>query len=423
MRGIEPAAAALAILLASSAAQAQMPHEDSDGDGVLDLDDFCPFEPEDHDGFEDGNGCPDLDNDADRIEDIADACPNDPETYNGNEDEDGCPDKSKEPPIHVGPTPVVMDYVEFGEGQVELTDEATKSLDLWAEVLMQNPQILRVLVIGTANEKPSSKKNIALSLKRAKAVVKYMEKKGAPKGVLVPAGFGDLCLDPSWETGSKARRVRFKILGIDTGCTGVEFACQAAIDKGLVPQVAKCLPGKGTGSSTGFLSINTVPGGMVSLDGETLEHTPVAKHELPAGKHAVSIVNSLLGMKASYDVIIGPGHETIVLKTLWEHVGKHKPWPEAGMLSVEITSSGPVNIAIDGQDVEQSNDLFLHPGLHEVAVWSVWIPGPVKEESKPVTVIDTFTVLIEPDRHLVVRRHVTQGAALAPVPGHVYTEM
>jgi outer membrane protein OmpA-like peptidoglycan-associated protein len=400
-----------------------MPHEDGDGDGVSDVDDLCPSVAEDLDGFEDGNGCPDPDNDADRIDDIVDACPNDPETYNGYKDEDGCPDKSNEPPIHVCPTPVVMDYVEFGEGQVELTYEATKNLDLWAEVLMQNPQILRVLVIGTANEKPSSKKNIALSLKRAKAVVVYMEKKGVPKGILVPAGFGELCLDPTWETGSNARRVRFKILQIDTGCTGVELACQAAIDKGLVPHAAKCLPGKSTGSSTGFLSISTVPGGMVYVDGMKLEHTPILKHELTAGKHAVSIQDSLLGMKADYDVIIGPGQDTIIIKTLWEHVGKHKPWPEAGMLSVEIASSGPVNVAIDGQDVEQSNDLFLRPGPHEVTVWSVWIPGTVEETSQPVTVIDTFTVLIEPDRHLVVQRHVTQGAALAPVPGHVYKEM
>ncbi|MGZ5970434.1 MAG: hypothetical protein ACXWP4_22345 [Polyangiales bacterium] len=32
---------------------------DTDGDGILDVDDKCPSEPEDKDGFEDADGCPD----------------------------------------------------------------------------------------------------------------------------------------------------------------------------------------------------------------------------------------------------------------------------------------------------------------------------------------------------------------------------
>jgi len=65
---------------------------DRDGDGIKDDVDQCPDDPEDYDGFEDENGCPDPDNDQDRILDELDNCPNDPETYNGFKDEDGCPD-------------------------------------------------------------------------------------------------------------------------------------------------------------------------------------------------------------------------------------------------------------------------------------------------------------------------------------------
>ena len=36
------------------------PDVDSDGDGILDKDDRCPKEPEDKDGFQDADGCPDL---------------------------------------------------------------------------------------------------------------------------------------------------------------------------------------------------------------------------------------------------------------------------------------------------------------------------------------------------------------------------
>jgi outer membrane protein OmpA-like peptidoglycan-associated protein len=68
------------------------PDPDNDGDGVLDVADDCPNDPEDRDGFEDEDGCPDPDNDGDGILDIHDQCPNDPEDFDGFEDEDGCPD-------------------------------------------------------------------------------------------------------------------------------------------------------------------------------------------------------------------------------------------------------------------------------------------------------------------------------------------
>ena len=71
------------------------PDPDNDKDGILDVDDLCPNEPEDKDGFEDEDGCPDPDNDKDGILDVDDKCPNEPETYNGFEDEDGCPDKGR----------------------------------------------------------------------------------------------------------------------------------------------------------------------------------------------------------------------------------------------------------------------------------------------------------------------------------------
>ena len=51
-----------------------------------------PDEPEDKDGFEDEDGCPELDNDKDGIYDSQDKCPNDPEDKDGFEDTDGCPD-------------------------------------------------------------------------------------------------------------------------------------------------------------------------------------------------------------------------------------------------------------------------------------------------------------------------------------------
>ena len=60
---------------------------DRDGDGIADAYDKCPDQPEDRDGFQDSDGCPDLDNDGDGIADIDDACPDEP----GDADHGGCP--------------------------------------------------------------------------------------------------------------------------------------------------------------------------------------------------------------------------------------------------------------------------------------------------------------------------------------------
>jgi OmpA-OmpF porin, OOP family len=65
---------------------------DSDGDGIPNGRDRCPLEPEDNDGFEDSDGCPDPDNDGDNRPDAVDRCPNEAEDFDGFEDEDGCPE-------------------------------------------------------------------------------------------------------------------------------------------------------------------------------------------------------------------------------------------------------------------------------------------------------------------------------------------
>ena len=60
---------------------------DRDGDGVPDRLDQCPELEEDRDGFEDGDGCPEIDNDNDEVGDEDDKCPNEA----GPAENDGCP--------------------------------------------------------------------------------------------------------------------------------------------------------------------------------------------------------------------------------------------------------------------------------------------------------------------------------------------
>jgi hypothetical protein len=66
--------------------------DDLDADGIPDSRDECPRLPEDHDGFEDEDGCMDPDNDNDFIPDVDDKCPNEEALEGRDEDEDGCTD-------------------------------------------------------------------------------------------------------------------------------------------------------------------------------------------------------------------------------------------------------------------------------------------------------------------------------------------
>ena len=70
------------------------PELDNDGDGIADAQDKAPGQSEDKDGFEDTDGVPDLDNDADGLADTGDTCPDEAEDKDGVRDDDGCPDRS-----------------------------------------------------------------------------------------------------------------------------------------------------------------------------------------------------------------------------------------------------------------------------------------------------------------------------------------
>jgi len=69
---------------------------DPDNDGIKGPSDRCPSDPEDMDGFQDDDGCPDNDNDDDGIEDPKDKCKNEPEDKDDFQDEDGCPEKDND---------------------------------------------------------------------------------------------------------------------------------------------------------------------------------------------------------------------------------------------------------------------------------------------------------------------------------------
>jgi outer membrane protein OmpA-like peptidoglycan-associated protein len=207
---------------------------DRDGDGILDSHDKCPDDPEDKDGFEDEDGCPELDNDKDGIPDMKDACPNEPETFNGFEDEDGCPDKGSI--LIEGNDIVILDKILFKTGSAEILQSSMSIVAAVATTLTHHPEFTMVEVQGHADERGDDKPNQRLTKERAEAVVSALVQAGVPAAQLRAMGYGEYCpIDPThnaaaWE---KNRRVEFKVVRTQDGPTGVDLGCELAKRKGI----------------------------------------------------------------------------------------------------------------------------------------------------------------------------------------------
>ena len=157
---------------------------DEDRDGIPDRKDNCPLDPEDKDGFQDEDGCPDPDNDKDGIPDSPDKCPNQPETKNGYKDEDGCPDEG----LKVGEK-LVLNGVFFKSNSAELAAESYTALDRQADELKMSPEV-RMQVLGHTDNAGNADANRLLSADRARSVVEYLVRKGIGKDRLKYIGYG-----------------------------------------------------------------------------------------------------------------------------------------------------------------------------------------------------------------------------------------
>lgn len=122
------------------------PDPDNDNDGVPDIYDACPNDPEDMDGFEDDDGCPDLDNDKDGIPDKLDRCPNEPETLNGYKDDDGCPDPGAPIVVLREDKIDIIERITFLPGQTELSPAGLSIVKLVAMVMRGHTELARVRI-------------------------------------------------------------------------------------------------------------------------------------------------------------------------------------------------------------------------------------------------------------------------------------
>jgi outer membrane protein OmpA-like peptidoglycan-associated protein len=189
------------------------PDPDNDKDGIVDTIDRCPNDPEDMDGFEDEDGCPDPDNDRDRILDANDKCPNEPETYNGFEDEDGCPDKGLV--IVQRGKLEILDKIYFETDKDVIKEVSFPLLDAIAATIKGHPEIALIEIQGHADERGDDEHNLDLTDRRAHSVMRALEDRGVELGRLKARGYGEtkpVCTQHNEDCWSKNRRVEFIIL-------------------------------------------------------------------------------------------------------------------------------------------------------------------------------------------------------------------
>jgi predicted outer membrane repeat protein len=163
------------------------PNADRDGDGIVDLEDDCPDQPETFDGFTDEDGCPELDGDQDGVEFFRDLCPRDaiyPEQdprYS-----DGCPKLAE----LSGDKIIITQSIFFREDSAVILRKSNEVLDEVARIIVEHPEIDALLIEGHTNDHGSPEYNYRLSEDRANAVMRYLIDAGVPRDRLLAQGYG-----------------------------------------------------------------------------------------------------------------------------------------------------------------------------------------------------------------------------------------
>jgi outer membrane protein OmpA-like peptidoglycan-associated protein len=184
--------------------------EDSDGDGILDKDDQCRDEPEDEDGFQDDDGCPEPDNDEDGIPDAQDECPD----LSGDRAHDGCPAKTFVK-IENGNV-YIFGKVQFGNGSANIDRRSEPLLDQIGQALRASPEVGTLRIEGYTDNVGDPRFNQRLSEERAASVREALIKRGVDRDRLTTRGFGEsrpIAPNRSPAGRAKNRRVEFIITG------------------------------------------------------------------------------------------------------------------------------------------------------------------------------------------------------------------
>jgi outer membrane protein OmpA-like peptidoglycan-associated protein len=183
------------------------PPPDRDHDGVIDDEDQCADTPRGEHPDDARLGCPLLDTDGDGVFDKEDECVDVPAGDNPHPTKRGCPT--------VKDNAIVVDPIFFKTGKAELLPESIPVLQSVVQVLEQNPDIVKIRIEGHTDSQGKPARNLELSKRRAKAVMKWLVKAGVTRSRLESNGYGQTqpIADNDTEDGrAKNRRVMFVVV-------------------------------------------------------------------------------------------------------------------------------------------------------------------------------------------------------------------
>jgi outer membrane protein OmpA-like peptidoglycan-associated protein len=188
------------------------PYADRDGDGIVDIEDDCPDQPETFDTFEDEDGCPELDGDQDGVPFERDVCPEEP-IYPEQDPRysDGCPKLAE----LSGDKIIITEAIYFLEDSIGIQRRSWPVLYAVKDILLEHPELEHVLVEGHTNDNGSAEYNYELSDRRSRAVAQWLVAHGISRNRLLSKGYGydNPLVDHDVEDALRInRRVEFTVL-------------------------------------------------------------------------------------------------------------------------------------------------------------------------------------------------------------------
>ena len=152
--------------------------------------DACPGLPEDFDGVEDDDGCPEGDTDRDGVLDYLDRCAHEDETINGFEDDDGCPDEGPAQIVIEGGHIHILETIRFRPNSSEIEPSSYPIMDQIALALRKHNELSHVEIAGHTDNTGPREFNLQLSRARARSVRQYLLSRGIPPARLAATGYG-----------------------------------------------------------------------------------------------------------------------------------------------------------------------------------------------------------------------------------------